>query len=140
MTNISLSLFKLSGFSNEVSVDVNDSAKSKTAASQNGNASPDSLSNGDAKSGIFSNTDHVLESESAYTHSEDELARSPQDSPAGRTALDGASPGFSDVFAKSTEADAETHRYGTLVSLVLSLVYFLTFSTELLLQIIILRS
>ncbi|KAG7971449.1 hypothetical protein I3843_07G134200 [Carya illinoinensis] len=53
----------------------------------------------------------ALESESAYSHSEDELARSPRDSLAGRTQLESPSQEFSDVhYGKGFEADSETHR------------------------------
>lgn len=53
--------------------------------------------------------ERAFESESAYTHSEDESARSPHDSPAGKAAPESPSQNFSDVF-RSSEADAETHR------------------------------
>ena len=68
----------------------------------------------DEKTGnLFSASERALESESAYTHSEDESARSPHGSPAGRNSLESPSQQFSDDhFGKSTEADAETHRYG----------------------------
>ena len=82
----------------------------KERAPADGSLTPDSLSNGDGRSGIFTG-DHVLESESAYIHSEDEIARSPQDSPAGRAASESPSQDFADVFAKNTEADIDTHRY-----------------------------
>lgn len=86
------------------------SANQKERASADGSLTPDS--NGDGKSGIFS-SEAALESESAYAHSEDELARSPQGSPPLRNNLESPSKEFSDVFAKSTEADADTHRYSS---------------------------
>ncbi|KAF9683251.1 hypothetical protein SADUNF_Sadunf05G0193200 [Salix dunnii] len=91
------------GFSNELTVDV------KSAPGQTDDSlTPDSLSNGDGRSGIFT-SEHVLESESAYNHSEDEMARSPQCSRAGRSASESPSQDFSDVFTRSTEADIDTH-------------------------------
>jgi len=102
--------FPLSGFSNELTVDVKSAPGQKERASVDDSLTPDSLSNGDGRSGIFTGK-HVLESEAAYNHSEDEMARSPQGSPAGRSASESPSQDFSDVFAKSTEADIDTHRY-----------------------------
>ncbi|CAI0434830.1 unnamed protein product [Linum tenue] len=112
--------FEDAGFGHDLTIDVknvSETANGKANAVQNGIASPDgsltpdSLSNGDAKSGNFRNIhDHehnLEENESAYAHSEVEsVARSPQGSPAGRT----PSRDFSDVFAKSTEGDSEAHR------------------------------
>ncbi|KAG6776689.1 hypothetical protein POTOM_020213 [Populus tomentosa] len=102
--------FPLSGFSNELTVDVKSAPGQKERASVDDSLTPDSLSNGDGRSGIFTGK-HVLESESAYNHSEDEMARSPQGSPAGRSASESPSQDFSDVFAKSTEADIDTHSF-----------------------------
>ncbi|KAL3593092.1 hypothetical protein D5086_011732 [Populus alba] len=101
--------FEDEGFSNELTVDVKSAPGQKERASVDDSLTPDSLSNGDGRSGIFTGK-HVLESESAYNHSEDEMARSPQGSPAGRSASESPSQDFSDVFAKSTEADIDTHR------------------------------
>lgn len=110
--------YPLAGFANELTVDVKNVSGPKSTTIQNekasadGSLTPDSLSNGDMKSGhVSSPREHAVESESTYTHSEDDLARSPQSSPAGRTALESPSQEFSDVFVKSTEGDAETHRY-----------------------------
>ncbi|XP_021666064.2 uncharacterized protein LOC110654402 isoform X2 [Hevea brasiliensis] len=102
--------FEDEGFANDLTIDVkNASAMQKEKASQDGSLTPDSLSNGDGKSGnFFSTGEHALEGESAYTHSEDELARSPQGGSTGRNALDSPS---SDVFAKSIDPDAETHSF-----------------------------
>lgn len=53
----------------------------------------------------------AIENESAYSHSEDELARSSHDSPAEMNALGSPSHEFSDAhYGKGFEADAETHR------------------------------
>ncbi|KAJ6938190.1 epidermal growth factor receptor substrate 15-like 1 isoform X1 [Populus alba x Populus x berolinensis] len=101
--------FEDEGFSNELTVDVKSAPGQKERAPADVSLTPDSLSNGDGRSGIFTG-DHVLESESAYIHSEDEIARSPQDSPAGRAASESPSQDFADVFAKNTEADIDTHR------------------------------
>ncbi|GAV88144.1 efhand_3 domain-containing protein/EF_hand_3 domain-containing protein [Cephalotus follicularis] len=78
-------------------------------SSPDGSLTPDSLFNVDENPGSYmSPREHILESESAFTHSEDELARSPHGSSASRTALE--SPSHSDLrFGKNTEADAETH-------------------------------
>ncbi|XP_034905501.1 uncharacterized protein [Populus alba] len=102
--------FEDEGFSNELTVDVKSAPGQKERAPADGSLTPDSLSNGDGRSGIFTG-DHVLESESAYIHSEDEIARSPQDSPAGRAASESPSQDFADVFAKNTEADIDTHSF-----------------------------
>lgn len=98
----------LSGFGNELNFNTKNAS-----ASPNGSLTPDSLSNVDEKPKNLMNTrEHVLESESAYTHSEDESARSPHGSPAGRSALESPSKEFSDgPFERSNEADAETHRF-----------------------------
>ncbi|CAN0927432.1 Uncharacterized calcium-binding protein C800.10c [Linum grandiflorum] len=113
--------FEDEGFANELTIDaknVSETTNGKPNAVQNGKAlsdgsiTPDSLYNGDAKSGNFSNThEHTLEeNESAYAHSEDESTRSPQGSPAGRITRERPpSQDFSDVFAKSTEGDSEAH-------------------------------
>jgi epidermal growth factor receptor substrate 15 len=75
------------------------------------NSTHDSYAN-EKPGNSFGTSEPVFESESAYSHSEDELARSPHDSPAGRTALESPSQDFSDVhYGKGSEADAETHRY-----------------------------
>ncbi|XP_021601726.1 epidermal growth factor receptor substrate 15 isoform X2 [Manihot esculenta] len=102
--------FEDEGFANDLTIDVkNASATQKEKVSQDGSLTPDSLSNGDGKSGNFlSGGEHALKGESAYTHSEDELARSPQGGSARRNALDSPS---SDVFAKSIDPDAETHSF-----------------------------
>ncbi|KAF5747243.1 epidermal growth factor receptor substrate 15-like 1 isoform X1 [Tripterygium wilfordii] len=107
--------FEDEGFANDLTVDVKSisiSPKSRSAnaqgekASSDGSLTPNSLSDADGKSGnLFSPGEHAVKSESAYAHSDDESLRSP-----GRSALESPSQGFSDVFVKSTEADAETHR------------------------------
>ncbi|KDP36775.1 hypothetical protein JCGZ_08066 [Jatropha curcas] len=104
--------FEDEGFANDLMLDMkNVSAPNSKSTIQDGSPTHDSLSNGDDKSGNFSRVDgHGIEGESVYSHSEDELARSPQSSLAGRNALGSPSKAFSDVFAKSTDADAETHR------------------------------
>ncbi|XP_044474870.1 epidermal growth factor receptor substrate 15 isoform X2 [Mangifera indica] len=99
--------FEDEGFGNELNFNTKNAS-----ASPNGSLTPDSLSNVDEKPKNLMNTrEHILESESAYTHSEDESARSPHGSPAGRSALESPSKEFSDgPFERSNEADAETHR------------------------------
>ncbi|XP_015574637.1 epidermal growth factor receptor substrate 15 isoform X3 [Ricinus communis] len=110
--------FEDEGFANDLTIDVKNVSASnskstvqKEKGSQDGSLTPDSLSNGGGNANFFSTSEHALESESAYGHSEDELARSPQGSSTGRTALESPSQAFSDVFAKSTDADAETHSF-----------------------------
>ncbi|CAO2817490.1 unnamed protein product [Amaranthus hypochondriacus] len=71
---------------------------------------PDSPSNVDAKSEKQSSRgERALDSESGYTHSEDDSARSPHGSPAHRATLESPSQEFSDIFAKS-EADSDFNR------------------------------
>ena len=112
---ICLTFHFFSGFGNELTVNVkNVSIPQRGKASPNGSLTPDSSSYVDEKTGnLFSAGECAIESEFAYTHSEDESARSPRGSPAGRDYLESPSQQFSDDhFGKSTEVDAETHRYG----------------------------
>ncbi|XVF63516.1 hypothetical protein PTKIN_Ptkin09bG0092800 [Pterospermum kingtungense] len=107
--------FEDEGFGNELTVDVNNvSVSQRGKASPDGSLTPDSTSYVDEKTGnLFGAGGRAIESESAYTHSEDESARtrSPHDSPAGRNSVESPSQKFSnDLFGKSTEADAESHR------------------------------
>lgn len=109
--------FQISGFGNELTVNVkNASVSQRGKASPDGCLTPDSASYVDEKTGnLFSAGGRAMETESAYAHSEDESARSPRDtdSPAGRNSIESPSQKFSnDLFGKSTEADAESHRYG----------------------------
>ncbi|KAH9616229.1 hypothetical protein KSS87_012178 [Heliosperma pusillum] len=72
---------------------------------------PGSPSNGDTKSEKqFERGEPALDSEYGYTHSEDGSARSPHGSPSHRTPLESPSQDFSDVFARSSEADTDFHR------------------------------
>lgn len=94
---------KLSGFVSDLTVDVKNVSvhpTSQPASVQREIASPD---------GAFEN-------ESVFNHNEDEYARSPRDSPAGRTAVGSPSQAFSDGhYDKDSEADAETHRWGSII-------------------------
>lgn len=54
--------------------------------------------------------DGAFDSESVFNHNEDEYARSPRDSPAGRTAARSPSRESDSHYDKGSEADAETHR------------------------------
>ncbi|XVE69598.1 hypothetical protein DITRI_Ditri10aG0003400 [Diplodiscus trichospermus] len=103
--------FEDEGFSNELTVDVKNVSSQRGKASPEGSLTPDSSSYMDEKTGnLFSTGERAIESESAYTHSEDDSARSPRGSPAGRNSLESPSQHFfDDNFGKSTEADAETH-------------------------------
>ena len=103
-------LFLLPGFANDLTFAKNVPSKPKPAFIHGEQNLPDDSSvhgspvnaNGKQESAI--NGDYAVEDESSYAHSEDDLARSPRDSPAGRTTVE-ESP-----FEKSPEADAETHR------------------------------
>ncbi|WCJ44727.1 Calcium-binding EF hand family protein [Euphorbia peplus] len=99
--------FEDDGFGNDLTVDVKNlsSTMQKENELQDANLTPDSLSNGDEKSRNFSTGEPGFDGESTYAHSEDEPARSPQS-----TAMESPSQEFSDVFAKSTDVDAETNR------------------------------
>lgn len=102
--------FEDEGFANNLTIDA--SAKAQSVSVQRDKASPDRSSTPDSSfaDGKSMNGEHALESESAFTHGEDEYARSPNGSPAGRTAPESPSQEFSDVhYGKSFEADAETH-------------------------------
>ncbi|KAK2660910.1 hypothetical protein Ddye_007443 [Dipteronia dyeriana] len=108
--------FEDEGFGNELTFDAKKSSTSPNAvqgekASPNGSLTPDSLSNSDDKPRNLMTGEHTFESEDAYTHSEDESARSPHGSPAGRGAPESPSQEFSDAhFGRDSEADTETHR------------------------------
>lgn len=66
--------------------------------------------NANGKQEKSANGDYTVEDES-YAHSDDELARSPHDSLAGRSTVESPSQDFSNAhFEKGSEADAETHR------------------------------
>ncbi|KAL5778380.1 hypothetical protein ACOSP7_011306 [Xanthoceras sorbifolium] len=108
--------FEDEGFGNDFTFDAKNSSNSPDAAqgekaSPNGSLTPDSLSNVDDKPRNLMTGERTFESEDGYTHSEDESARSPHGSPAGRGALESPSQEFSDApFGRDSEADAETHR------------------------------
>lgn len=119
------------GFANDLTLDGKNVSGSPTQQSpyvRSGIASPDHISTPDSSSFAdekprFSSNagEHAFESESALSHSEDEYARSPRDSPAGRAAFDSPSQVFSDTqYEKSFEADAEAHRFGSLSFLYLT--------------------
>lgn len=113
--HINRSANNFSGFGNDLKID--SSTKPDSGSVQRGKASPDRSSTPDSslvangKSGISSNNgDHAHESDSVFTHSEDEHVRSPNGSLAGRTAVDSPSRDFSDIhYGKNSEADGETH-------------------------------
>jgi len=109
-------------FDQEINTDAQNANPSpKSALFQNGNHSyddrfsPDSSSFADGQSEKqFSKSERTLDGESGYTHSEDESVRSPHGSPAHPHGAPAESPSraFSDVFAKSSEADTDFNRYG----------------------------
>lgn len=94
-------------------------SKTKSASVERENASTengydhDSISNPDDKpQNSLGTMEHAFDNEYQYAHSEDESARSPHESPVGRTSVGSPSQVFSDAqFKKSPEADAETHGY-----------------------------
>ncbi|THG21805.1 hypothetical protein TEA_023202 [Camellia sinensis var. sinensis] len=107
--------FKDEGFSFDVAMPPKTKSTSaeKENYSPNGSLSPDLMSHADDNMSdkLFSKGERACESESAYTHSEDESGKSPSSSPARHTAFESPSREYSDNhFKKSPEADAETHR------------------------------
>lgn len=105
-------------FDKEINVDAqNVNASPKSTLFQNGihshdeRFSPDSSSFADGQSEKqFSRGEGGLDSESGYAHSEDESARSPHGSPPHRATPESPSRDFSDVFAKSSDADTDFNR------------------------------
>ncbi|KAL2895207.1 hypothetical protein RDABS01_011116 [Bienertia sinuspersici] len=88
-------------FDKEVGMDPQDAKNSpRSTLYENGTYSHDDQS---------SRGERALDSESGYTHSEDESARSPHGSPSHRASLESRSQDFSDIFNKS-EADTDFHR------------------------------
>ncbi|KAL5557705.1 hypothetical protein UlMin_033916 [Ulmus minor] len=91
--------FEDEGFAHDLAVDVKKNSVHPTA-SPDRTSTPDSSSIAGEKPGYSSpNAEQAFESDSAFTHGEDEYARSPHDSPASRT-----------VESPFQEADAETQR------------------------------
>ncbi|KAL9269683.1 putative calcium-binding protein [Drosera capensis] len=72
--------------------------------------SPDSSSNVYGKAEHFNRSEPGPDSESGFSHSEDDSGRSPADSPAHRGADERSLQGFSDIFARDSEGDSEFHR------------------------------
>ncbi|CAL0326955.1 unnamed protein product [Lupinus luteus] len=108
--------FEDEGFANDLTFDMkNASSKPKPAIIHGDQSFPDDYSvgspvNANGKHENSTNGDYTFEDESSYAHSEDELGRSPRDSPAGKTAVE-SPQGFSNAhFKESIEADAETNR------------------------------
>ena len=109
----SLTFSLLAGFSFDVAV----SANTKPTSPQHENSSPtdsfspDSMSNADKSERTFTKGISAFETDSLYTHSEDE-SKSPRSSPARQTASESPSHDYSDNhFGKIFEADTESHRY-----------------------------
>ncbi|XP_019438105.1 PREDICTED: epidermal growth factor receptor substrate 15-like isoform X2 [Lupinus angustifolius] len=106
--------FEDEGFANDLTFDTKN-ASSKPAIIHEEQSFPDDHSagspvNANGKHENSTNGDYTLEDESSYAHSEDELGRSPRDSPAGKTTVE-SPQGFSNAhFKESIEADAETNR------------------------------
>ncbi|KAL9238074.1 hypothetical protein vseg_012549 [Gypsophila vaccaria] len=104
-------------FDKEVAVGTENADSSpKSTLPQNGTYvhdlfDPDSPSNDDTKSENQSGRgQHAFDSEAGYTHSDVDSGRSPRGSTAHRTTLGSVSQDFSDVFARSSEADTDLHR------------------------------
>ncbi|KAI4336692.1 hypothetical protein L6164_015185 [Bauhinia variegata] len=108
--------FEDEGFVSDLTIDMkNVSSKPKAFVEQNltddNSIHASSMNTNGKQENSVSNGDHTLDGESAFSHSEDDLTRSPRDSPARRTPVESPSQEFSNVhFGKSSEADAETHR------------------------------
>ncbi|KAM5573883.1 actin cytoskeleton-regulatory complex protein PAN1 [Rosa sericea] len=100
--------FEDEGFGNDLIIDSSTKSVQREKASPDRSSTADSSSVTDGKSGIsYSNGDHAHESESVFTHGEDEHSNG---SLAGRTAVDSPSRDFSDIhYGKNSEADGETH-------------------------------
>lgn len=107
----------LLGFANDLTFDTkNASSKPKPPfidGEQNfsdDNSIHGSPVNANGKHENSANGDYTVDDES-YAHSEEDLARSPHDSLAGRSTVESPSQDFSNAhFGKGSEADAETHR------------------------------
>ncbi|KAF1893931.1 hypothetical protein Lal_00002482 [Lupinus albus] len=105
--------FEDEGFANDLTFDTKN-AYSKPAIIHEEQSFPDDHSvdspmNANGKHENSTNGDYTVEDDSSHAHSEDDLGRSPRDSPAGKTTVE--SQEISNAhFGKSMEADAETHR------------------------------
>ncbi|CAK8569191.1 unnamed protein product [Lathyrus sativus] len=109
--------FEDEGFANDLTFDTKSaSSEPKPSFIPGENSFDDNLVHGSPvnANGMqenFTNGDYTVEEESSYAHSEDDLARSPHDSPFVTNTVESPSKEFStSPFAKSSEADAETHR------------------------------
>lgn len=98
-------------FDKEVSTDSHNAKTSpRSTLFENGTYSHDDVYSPDSKSEKQSSRgERALDSESGYSHSEDDSARSPHGSPVHRTTPESSSQDFSDIFAKS-EADTDFNR------------------------------
>ncbi|GAB2300463.1 hypothetical protein Dimus_034505 [Dionaea muscipula] len=107
-------------FDKELTVDVQNARASSDPKSilfqdepfsLNDGFSPDSSSNAHGKSEKhFNKSEPVLDSESGYSHSEDDSVKSPGGSPARRVAEESPLQVFSDILSKDSEGDSEFHR------------------------------
>ncbi|KAE9586670.1 hypothetical protein Lal_00004540 [Lupinus albus] len=108
--------FEDEGFANDLTFDMKSaSSKPKPAIIHGDQSFPDDHSVGspvkaNGKHENSTNGDYTVEDESSYAHSEDDLGRSPHDSPAGKTTVESPEGFSNDHFRKSIEADAETNR------------------------------
>ncbi|XP_027354203.1 actin cytoskeleton-regulatory complex protein pan1 isoform X2 [Abrus precatorius] len=110
--------FEDEGFANDLTFDAKNASSKPKPAFIHGvenfsdeNTVHDSPVNANGKQDNSANGDYAVEDES-YAHSEDDLRRSPRDSPAGRTTVESPSQVFSNAhFGKGSEADAETHSF-----------------------------
>lgn len=109
--------FLLPGFANDFTFAKNASPKSKPASIpgeqtfSDDNSVNGSPGNANGKQDISTIGDYTVEDESSYAHSEDDLARSPRETSAGRTTVESPSQDYSNAhFPKSPNADAESRR------------------------------
>ncbi|KAL3505505.1 hypothetical protein ACH5RR_035346 [Cinchona calisaya] len=102
--------FEDEGFSFDVAVPANTKLTSQHEnSSPTDTLSPDSLSNADKSEKTFTKGVGAFETESLYSHSEDE-SKSPHGSPTRQTASESPAQDYSDNhFRKSFEADTESH-------------------------------
>ncbi|KAK7283462.1 hypothetical protein RIF29_12997 [Crotalaria pallida] len=108
--------FEDEGFANDLTFDTkNVSSKPKPAVINGEQSFPEDHSVGspvsaNGKHESSTNGDYTVEDETSYAHSEDDLGRSPRDSPAGKTTVESPQEFSNAHFRKSTEADTETNR------------------------------
>lgn len=103
--------FEDEGFVNDLNLDgKNVSVERENASTENGYAHDSISSPGEKHQNSLGTMENAFENEYQYAHSEDDSARSPHESPVGRTSVGSPSQVFSGAhFEKSPEADIDTH-------------------------------